>query len=448
MSHKNALDSIFVRPVLKEEVSLWNRYMNEFHYLGLKWLSGKSLRYVAFLEGNWAALLGWCSPSKNCGSRDRYIGWSGEKKYKRLKYIVNNARFLVLPWINQKNLASKVLSLNLKRLSLDFEQIYGHPVYLAETFVDESRYKGTCYKASNWKHVGYTKGYSRSNNRYYHHGNAKAVYVYSLCKKACEVLSGVLIPYDFSLSKSKRRLEKMITFPIEALLSKVGEFITDPRSNHGKRHPLETVLSIAVCAVLCGCRGYRGIGAWSESLSSEELIRFGSSWKTPPSEPTIRRVIQRVDADEFDNQIGQWLLEQKLPAGSDNLNGSGIAIDGKTLRGSHDGANKKAIHLLGAVIHKEGVVIAQDEVAEKTNEIKHVKPLFNHLDIKGCVVTADAMHTQKEVANYLVEAKKADFLFTAKGNQPTLLEDIKFVYLKKTAKPNRMLSPTTKDTGG
>lgn len=448
MSQKHALDSLFVRPVLKEEVSLWNRYMDEFHYLGLKWLSGKSLRYVAFWEGNWAALLGWSSPSKNCGVRDSYIGWSGEKKYKRLKYIVNNARFLVLPWINQKNLASKVLSLNLKRLSLDYERIYGHPVYLAETFVDESRYKGTCYKASNWKHVGYTKGYSRSNKRYYHHGNAKAVYIYSLCKKACEVLSGVLIPYDFSLSNSKGRLEKMIKFPIEALLSKVREFITDPRSKHGKRHLLETVLSIAVCAVLCGCRGYRSIGAWSESLSSEELIRFGSKRKTPPSEPTIRRVIQRVDADEFDTQIGQWLLEQKLCGSPDSLKGSGIAIDGKTIRGSHNGAKKKAIHLLSAVIHKEGVVIAQDEVDENSNEIKHVESLFKNLDIKGYVVTADAMHTQKEAANYLVEEKKADYLFTVKGNQPTLLEDIEFLDLKKTAKPNRMLLPMTKDTGG
>jgi hypothetical protein len=448
MSHKHALDSLFLRPVLKEEVSLWNRYMDEFHYLGLKWLGGKSVRYVAFLEGNWAALLGWCSASKNCGVRDSYIGWSGEKKYKRLKYIVNNARFLVLPWINQKNFASKVLSHNLKRLSLDFEQIYGHPVYLAETFVDESRYKGTCYKASNWKHVGYTKGYSRSNNSYYHHGNAKAVYVYSLCKKACEVLSGALIPYDFSLSKSKRRLEKMIKFPIETLLSKIREFITDPRSNHGKRYPLETVLSIAVCAVLCGCRGYRAIGAWSASLSGEELIRFGSKRKSPPSESAIRRVIQRVDTDEFDRQIGQWLLEQKLLAGCDHLNGRALAIDGKTLRGSHDGAKKKAIHLLGAVIHKEGVVVAQEEVGEKTNEIKHVKPLLNHLDIEGYVVTADAMHTQKELANYLVEEKKTHYLFTAKANQPALLEDIKFVDLKKTAKPNLMLSPTTKDTDG
>lgn len=446
MSHKNALDSLFVRPVLKEEVSLWNRYMNEFHYLGLKWLSGKSLRYVALLEGNWAALLGWCSPSKNCGARDSYIGWSGEKKYKRLKYIVNNARFLVLPWICQKNLASKVLSLNLKRLSLDFEQIYGHPVYLAETFVDESRFQGTCYKASNWRHVGYTKGYSRSNRRYYHHGKAKAVYVYNLCKKASEVLTGVLVPYDLSQSQSKMRLEKMIKFPIEALLLKVREFITDPRSKHGKRHPLETVLSIAVCAVLCGCRGYRSIGDWSQSLSREELIRFGSNWKTPPSEPTIRRVIQRVDADEFDNQIGQWLLAQELLGTAGGLEGRGIAIDGKTIRGSHNGA-KKAVHLLSAVIHKEGVVIAQDEVDEKTNEIKHVEPLFENIDIEGSIITADALLTQKEIADYLVEEKKADYLFTVKGNQPTLLEDIKSLDLKKTPNPNRMPSPTTKDTG-
>jgi len=103
------------------------------------------------------------------------------------------------------------------------------------------------------------------------------------------------------------------------------------------------VPSIAVCAVLCGCRGYRGIGSWSASLSREELIRFGSSWKTPPIEPIIRRVIQRVDTDEFDNQIGQWLLEQKLSSGSDSLDSRGIAIDGKTLRGSHNGNKRKAI---------------------------------------------------------------------------------------------------------
>ncbi len=429
------------------EIERWNSYMNEFHYLGLKWLAGKSLRYIAHLNGEWLALLGWTSASKNCGARDRYIGWSGEKKYRRLRFIANNSRFLILPWVSHKNLASKVLSLNLKRLSSDFELVHGHPLYLAETFVDESRFKGTCYKASNWKHVGYTEGYSRSNRSYYRHGQVKAVYLYNLCPKGHEILSGDLIPYDVSILNDRRRLEIMIKFPIESLLCRIKSF-TDPRRKAGKRHPLETVLSIAVCAVLCGCRGYRAIGDWSQSLTREELIRFGSSRDRAPSEPTIRRLLQRIDADEFDREIGQWLLEQKLVDGKGNLKGSGIAIDGKTMRGSHKGT-QKAIHLLSAVIHKEGIVFAQDQVDEKTNEIKHVKPLFENVNIEGAIVTADALHTQKELANYLVEEKKADYLFTVKDNQPTLLEDIKFLELKKkTQIPNQMPTQQTKDTVG
>jgi hypothetical protein len=447
MSSASVFDKLVVRPVRKGELSRWNLYMQKYHYLGLKWIAGQSLRYIALLDDKWVALLGWGSASKNCGARERYIGWSGEKKYKRLFFIANNLRFLILPWVSQKNLASKVLSLNLKRLSADFERVYGHPVYLAETFVDESKFKGTCYKASNWKHVGYTEGYSRSNTRYYHHGQVKAIYLYSLYKRAPEILSGDLIPYDVSLLKEQRRLSTMIKFPIEKLIWCIRE-ITDPRSSHGKRHSLETVLSIVVCAVLCGCKGYRSIGSWSQSLSREELIRFGSTRYTAPSEPTIRRLIQRVDADKFDKEIGHWLLEQKLLESPDALKGCGIAIDGKTVRGSHNGP-KKGIHLLSAVIHKEGVVFAQEEVDEKTNEIKHVKPLFENVDIEGSIVTADALHTQKEIANYLVEEKKANFLFTVKDNQPTLLDDIKSLDLKKTpnSNANRIPKPSTKDTG-
>ena len=450
MSDSSILDNLVVRPVHKEEVSRWNSYMKQYHYLSLRWIGGKSLRYIAHIEGQWVALLGWSSASKNCGAREQYIGWSGEKKYRRLRFVANNSRFLILPWVCKKNLASKVLSLNLKRLSSDFEMVYGHPLYLAETFVDESRFKGSCYKASNWKHVGYTEGYSRSNRSYYHHGQVKAVYVYSFCKRAREILCGDLIPYDVSVLKDKRRLETMINFPIESLLCRIRSF-TDPRRKQGTRHPLETVLSIAVCAVLCGCKGYRALGDWSQSLSRQELVRFGSSREKGPSEPTIRRLIQRIDADEFDKDIGQWVLEQKLMDNPDGdvLKNCGIAIDGKTVRGSHNGA-RKAIHLLSAVIHKEGVVFAQEQVDEKTNEIKHVKPLFKKINIEGSVVTADALHTQTDIALYLVEEKKADYLFTAKDNQPTLLADIKALELKKTPNPNpnpnQTISRRTKGT--
>ena len=434
MSGSNVFSNLVVRPVRQEELFRWNSYMQGYHYLGLRWIGGQSLRYIALLDGDWVALLGWGSASKNCGVRDAHIGWSGEKKYKRLLFIANNMRFLILPWIRQKNLASKILSLNLKRLSSDYQRVYGHPVYVAETFVDESRYKGTCYKASNWVHVGYTKGYSRSNSRYFYHGGVKAVYLYSLSKRGCEILSGDLIPYDVLLIKEKRRLSTMIKFPIEKLLCRIQE-ITDPRSSHGKRHTLETVLSIVVCAVLCGCKSYRAIGSWSQSLCKEELIRFGSTRDRGPSEPAIRRLIQRIDGDKFDKEIGNWLLEQRLIESPDGLKGCGIAIDGKTVRGSHKGGGK-GVHLLSAVIHKEGVIFAQEEVDEKTNEIKHVKPLFEKVNIEGAVVTADALHTQKDIVNYLVNEKKADFLFTVKDNQPTLLEDIKSLELKKT--PNRI----------
>jgi hypothetical protein len=148
MSDEHILDNVLVRPIRQDESRRWDSYMRQYHYLGLRWLGGKSLRYIALLDGAWVALLGWGSAAKNCGARD------------------------------------------------------GHPLYLAETFVDESRFKGICYKASNWKHVGYTEGYCRSNRRYYYHGQVKAVYIYSLCKKGCEILSGDLIPYLVSKSFS------------------------------------------------------------------------------------------------------------------------------------------------------------------------------------------------------------------------------------------------------
>jgi len=442
MKKKNEFESLVVRPIFKDELERWKSYIKEHHYLGYKWIAGKSLRYVATLGGEWVALSAWGSAALKCSVRDHYIGWDAETKYKRLDYVVNNVRFLVLPWISLKNLASKVLSLNLKRLSSDFIQVYGHPVYLAETFVDESIYRGTCYKAANWRHVGYTKGYSKCNKGYWKNGQSKAVYLYPLRRKSKEILNGDFIPYHFELFGDEKMLSKAIKFPVEGLVEEIKK-LTDPRSGQGKRHPLETVLSISVCAVIFGARSFRAIGDWSQSLTRKVLIRFGSDRDCPPSEPTIRRVIQSIDAEEFDKKIGEWLLKRSIINSDSSISGCGIAIDGKTLRGSHDG-DKRARHLLSAVIHKEGLVIAQEEVDEKTNEIRHFRPLLENLDINGTVVTADAMHTQKDAASYIVEEKKSDYLFTVKGNQRTLMEDIEDLELKKNFR-SRTIAAQIKD---
>ena len=125
---------------------------------------------VGELRGQWVALLGWSSAALQCRPRDAWIGWSQVIQWQRLHLIANNSRFLVLTGINIPNLASKTLSLNLKRLSKDWQEIHGHPILLAETFVDISRFQGTCYKAANWIFLGLTQGFGKSAKRYYHHG--------------------------------------------------------------------------------------------------------------------------------------------------------------------------------------------------------------------------------------------------------------------------------------
>jgi hypothetical protein len=175
---------------------------------------------------------------------------------------------------------------------------------------------------------------------------------------------------------------------------------------------------------LSGSRSFVAIGEWANDLSQELLRRLSCRYHPEkrkyiaPSEPTLRRHLQSIDANELDRIVNEWLVEQSDP--------EAIAVDGKTLRGSKK-AGGKPVHLLSALIHKEGVVIAQKSVGEKTNEITEFQSLLDNLDLSGKVVTADALHTQVAHANYLVETKKTDYLFTVKGNQGNLekaIEDL------------------------
>ncbi len=159
---------------------LWDYLVHHYHYLGLPTLVGEHIRYLAYIDGQVAACLAWASAAWKVKDRDQFIGWDEPTKRRNLHLIANNTRFLILPWVKVKYLASKILSLSLRRLSADWERTYGHPVYLAETFVDISRFKGTCYRAGNWVQVGRTKGSSKRGNNYSYHGNPKAIFLYPL----------------------------------------------------------------------------------------------------------------------------------------------------------------------------------------------------------------------------------------------------------------------------
>jgi hypothetical protein len=159
---------------------LWDYLVHHHHYLGLPKLVGEHLRYLVYVNSQVVACLSWASAAWKVKARDQFIGWDEATKRRNLHLIANNTRFLIPEWIRVKHLASRILALNLRRLSADWQSIYGHPIYLAETFVDISRFEGTCYRAANWVFVGQTKGSAKKGNAYLHHGQPKAICLYPL----------------------------------------------------------------------------------------------------------------------------------------------------------------------------------------------------------------------------------------------------------------------------
>jgi hypothetical protein len=160
----------------------FNSLISEHHYLGYTQPVGEHLKYMAFSQDRPIACLIWGSSPWYIGARDRFIGWSREAREKNLFLIANNTRFLILPWIKVPCLASHLLALNRSRLSQDWEQVYNHPLYLAETFVDPQLYLGTCYKADNWVFVGQTTGRGKLSNSHKQVLSKKNVLVYPLTK--------------------------------------------------------------------------------------------------------------------------------------------------------------------------------------------------------------------------------------------------------------------------
>jgi hypothetical protein len=148
----------FERVANKVQSRLWNEYIQRYHYLGHKLLPGAQLRYIVYSKDNIIALLGFGAAAWQTAPRDKYIGWSHEQRQKKLHLIVNNARFLILPWIKSPNLASMILSKISKILPTHWHEQYGYHPVLLETFVEKPRFEGTCYKAANWKLLGQTKG--------------------------------------------------------------------------------------------------------------------------------------------------------------------------------------------------------------------------------------------------------------------------------------------------
>ena len=178
--------------------SLFKEYIDRYHYLHYRIPFGANLRYLVEsgrLPGRYLACLQFSSPAWKMAPRDAWIGWDDRQRKRNLQLVVTQSRFLVLPWVQVKGLASMILSLAARRLPEDWQALYGCRPLLLETLVDRSRYRGTCYKAANWIYLGVTQGRGRMDRDNIARGQAvKDIYVYPLCRHVQEKLCGATPP--------------------------------------------------------------------------------------------------------------------------------------------------------------------------------------------------------------------------------------------------------------
>jgi predicted transposase YbfD/YdcC len=202
--------------------------------------------------------------------------------------------------------------------------------------------------------------------------------------------------------------------------------IHDPRRARGRRHPLVAVLAIAAAAVLTGAQSMSAIAEWAADTLQPVRAALGARRDAPdrwavPAEATIRRTLARVDPTALATAIGAWLVDRDRPGPGRKRRRRAVAVDGKTLRGARN-AQGRQVHLLAAMDHTTRAVLAQRQVDGAPGEVPALRPLLADLDLAGVVVTADALQTHRDAAEFLVTRKQAHYLFTVKGNQPTLLD--------------------------
>lgn len=165
-----------------EHEPLFNALIQEHHYLGYTQPVGEHLKYVVFAGSRPLALFAWSSAPRHLEPRDRFIGWSAEARRRNIRFVAYNTRFLILPWVEVPHLASHLLGAMLRRLSADWQQLYAHPIYFAETFVDRQRFAGSCYRAANWIYLGVTTGRGKDDQTHRVNRSLKDVYGYALTR--------------------------------------------------------------------------------------------------------------------------------------------------------------------------------------------------------------------------------------------------------------------------
>lgn len=430
------LEELQMQLVNPEDHPRFQSLLRRHHYLqGIKPV-GERLYYVGVWRGQWLALLVFCAAAKHLRHREKYIGWTEAQRRARLRLVTNNARFLILPHCHFPNLATRVMGLTLERLPRDWQRRYGHPVWLAESFVDTQLFRGTAYKASGWSELGATQGYGRCQQDYYvKHNRPKALWVRELKPNARRSLCVQHLPPALA-AVVEGKVAPQPTLRSGQLHSLREHFASVPDfRGRVESYPLSGVLAMVGCAHLAGApRGHRDLAAFARRYTQAQLRALGvrKSPKTgrypSPSKATFGRVLRAIDPLRVEAALLDWQRQVRGPAPQQEL----LAADGKALRQAQ-GAQ------LVTLTHPASQYYRGSQLVErKSNEIPAVRQLLERVDVAGALIGIDALHTQQDSARHIVQEAGADFLLTVKANQ----KELRRTLAQRLPPPEQFFSPS------
>jgi len=396
------------------------------------------------------AILTFCSAALHLKPRDRFLHWSARQVSQRRHLIAQNSRFLVLPATGRwPNLASRVLKLVCGRLPADWEQHFGQPVLLAETFVDPQRFRGTCYHAAGWQALGPTQGYARRGQDFYlDTQHPQELWVRALGPGALAQLRAECLPP--ALQGEPRPLPPAVPVAsrqLDSLWRFVQERVTDPRHPRGVRHALASMVCLATLAVAAGCPGPHAIAEFAHSLNHGQRRRLRCRPRPGarrqfevPCERTFDRLLKTIPAEQLRQSFSEWM------ARLDPAPVTVLHLDGKVLENAAPApaalAHHRALAQAAAALDTpaelqkpkagKGLTLVNfqtpqqrllDQIAvpRDTNEEAAVAAHLPQMALTGVTVIADAAHTVKANCRQLTQGQGADYLFFLKGNQPHAL---------------------------
>jgi hypothetical protein len=337
-----------------------------------------------------------------------------------------------MPDCHYPNLISRFMKLMLAGLSQDWQERWGHPIALVESFVDPRFYQGTAYKVSGWSHLGKTAGWKRDADDFYEKNDApKQIWVRELVKQACVKLRAPQLPPAWAKVEQTRPVRCTAKVQqIGSLMESVQKEVPEFRRAQALAYPLPGLLCLMVMAAAQGVvRGPQDLADYADTLSEAQLraLKFRADPETGdlrcPKKTTFTRVLHQLDDDLVERVLLRW-QDQILGPQQDRI----VIVDGKKVR--HGG-----VEIVNAV-DSQGRFLGSVLTDSQSNEIPAARQLLRGQDLLGKILVADALHTQDETAQQILFEGGGDYLLTVKGNQSTLQKNLENLFVKQGFSPS------------